>query len=126
MKHEDAVLISAYTGFLLTKDFDDVHEFCEQLLQRPILSHEFALDSLQNEIKKKCQPLIRDTTLRMNWDELTLLSAYTGYMLMPDFSYIRNFCCKILGHDVTRDDFSSELFVRDLRQKLKPLIINMI
>lgn len=58
MTKDEAVLISAYTGFLLTKDFSDVHKFCEELLGRPIWTHEFASEKLWNEIKEKCKPLI--------------------------------------------------------------------
>ena len=58
MKKQEAVLISAYTGFLLTKDFDDVHKFCEELLGRPIWTHEFASRTVQEEIIEKCRPLI--------------------------------------------------------------------
>ena len=58
MKKQEAVLISAYTGFLLTKNFGDVHKFCEELLGRPIWTHEFASQTVQEEIKEKCRPLI--------------------------------------------------------------------
>ena len=58
MKRNEAVLISAYTGFLLTQNLSDVHKFCEELLGRPIWSHEFASDSLQKEIREKCKPMI--------------------------------------------------------------------
>lgn len=58
MTKEEAVLISAYTGFMLTKDFSDVHKFCEELLGRPIWTHEFASKSVQTEIKEKCRPMI--------------------------------------------------------------------
>ena len=58
MTKKEAVLISAYTGFLLAKNFGDVHEFCEELLGRPIWTHEFANDNVQQEIKDKCKPLI--------------------------------------------------------------------
>ena len=58
MKKQEAILISAYTGFLLTKDFSDVHKFCEDLLGRPIWTHEFADRDVQEEIKEKCRPLI--------------------------------------------------------------------
>lgn len=58
MTHYEAVLISAYTGFLLTKDFSDVHKFCENLIGRPILTHEFAKEDLQAEIRQKCKPMI--------------------------------------------------------------------
>ena len=58
MKRNEAVLVSAYTGFLLTEDFSDVHKFCEELLGRPIWIHEFASESLQKEIQEKCKPMI--------------------------------------------------------------------
>lgn len=58
MKKQEAILISAFTGFLLTKDFADVHKFCEDLLGRPIWTHEFAIREIQEEIKEKCKPLI--------------------------------------------------------------------
>jgi hypothetical protein len=58
MKHNEAVLISAYTGFLLTQDLSDVHKFCEELLGRPIWTHEFADKALIEEIREKCRPMI--------------------------------------------------------------------
>lgn len=60
MTKNEAVLISAYTGFLLTKDFSDVHRFCEELLGRPVFSHEFAITETQKEIQEKCKPMIID------------------------------------------------------------------
>lgn len=58
MTKQEAVLVSAYTGFLLTKSFADVHKFCEDLLGRPIWTHEFAEEKVQIEIQEKCKPLI--------------------------------------------------------------------
>lgn len=58
MKHKEAVLVSAYTGVLLTKNFADVHKFCEELLGRPIYTHEFASEERQKEIQDKIKPLI--------------------------------------------------------------------
>lgn len=58
MTHKEAVLVSAYTGFLLTKNFSDVHEFCEKLLGRPIFTHEFADQEVQEDISEKCKPMI--------------------------------------------------------------------
>ena len=60
MTKKEAVLISAYTGILLTNNFADVHKFCEELLGRPIWTHEFAFDSLHKEIQEKCKPMIID------------------------------------------------------------------
>lgn len=58
MTKKEAVLVSAYTGFLLTKDFSDVCEFCQELLGRPIWTHEYADEKVQKEIQEKCKPLI--------------------------------------------------------------------
>ena len=58
MNKQEAILVSAFTGFLLTKDFSDVHKFCEDLLGRPIFTHEFAIRTIQEEIREKCRPLI--------------------------------------------------------------------
>lgn len=58
MTHDEAVLVSAYTGYLLTKDFSDVHEFCEKILGRPIFTHEFGIEETQKEIQEKCKPMI--------------------------------------------------------------------
>lgn len=58
MTKYEAILISAYTGYLLTNDFSDVHEFCEKLLGRPIFTHEFASEDVNKEIKEKCKPMI--------------------------------------------------------------------
>ena len=56
--YEAAILISAYTAHLLTKDFMDVWKFCEKLLGRELYPHEFSLESVNAEIKKKCEPMI--------------------------------------------------------------------
>lgn len=58
MTHDEAVLISAYTGFLLTKNFSDVQEFCEKILGRPIFTHEFSDQQVHKEIIQKCKPMI--------------------------------------------------------------------
>lgn len=58
MNKKEAVLVSAYTGFLLTKNFSDVAKFCQELLGRPIWTHEFADERMQKEIQEKCRPLI--------------------------------------------------------------------
>ena len=58
MTHKEAVLISAYSGYLLAKDFSDVHKFCEEVLGRPIFIHEFADEKVQKDIREKCNPMI--------------------------------------------------------------------
>lgn len=49
-------MLSAYTGVLLVPDFEDVHRYCEELMGFPILTHEFAGERLQSEIREKLRP----------------------------------------------------------------------
>ena len=58
MTRDEAILLSAYTGFLLVQDFSDVHKFCEDTLGRPIWTHEFADEDVQKEIQDKLRPQI--------------------------------------------------------------------
>jgi len=49
----DAAIISAYTGFLLG-DFQDLHEYVEELFGRPVWTHEFGYNAKQ--IKELSKP----------------------------------------------------------------------
>ena len=60
MTKEEALIISAYTGYLLVSDFSEVHNFCEQTLGRPIFTHEFADHNFQEKIKEKLHPKIKE------------------------------------------------------------------
>jgi hypothetical protein len=53
-KHE-AIVVSAYTGFLMC-DFNDMHEYIEKKLGRPVLTHEFANKIIWDEIREKVKP----------------------------------------------------------------------
>lgn len=58
MTRDEALLLSAYTGYLLVPDFSDVHEFCERILGRPIYTHEFVDEKIVEEIREKLKPEI--------------------------------------------------------------------
>ena len=60
MSREEAILLSAYTGFLIAPDFSEVHKFCEDTLGRPIWTHEFADSCVQKEIQEKLRPRIME------------------------------------------------------------------
>ena len=60
MTREEAILLSAYTGYLLAPDFSQVHKFCEDTLGRPIWTHEFADRCVQKEIREKLHPQIME------------------------------------------------------------------
>ena len=59
MTKREAVLISAYTGYLLAPDFSDVAEY-QKVLGRPIYTHEYADPDLQRELQDKLRPRIMD------------------------------------------------------------------
>lgn len=54
-KHE-RMIISAYTGVLVAKNFDEFHEWVEQYLGIPVWSHEFALQEFWDNLKQKVEP----------------------------------------------------------------------
>lgn len=58
MTRNEALLLSAYTGYLLVPDFSEVHEFYEKILGRPILIHEFVDKKIVEEIREKLKPEI--------------------------------------------------------------------
>ena len=58
MTKQESLLISAYTGYLLTHSFAEFHAFCEELLGRPIMTHQLAFKETQEEIREKCKPMI--------------------------------------------------------------------
>lgn len=58
MTRNEALLLSAYTGYLLVPDFSELHEFCERTLGRPIYTYEFADGKVIEEIREKLKPEI--------------------------------------------------------------------
>lgn len=55
MTQQERLVVSAYTGYLMT-DFRLVHGFIEERLGRPIWTHEFAGENLWEEIREKLKP----------------------------------------------------------------------
>lgn len=58
MTKYEAIVLSAYTGFTLTKDFSDVHKFIEKLLNRPVKEKELKDEKVYAEIMEKAKPLV--------------------------------------------------------------------
>lgn len=50
MTKKEAAIVSAYTGYLIGS-FSDMANYCEELLGRPIWSHQYP--ELRDEIKEK-------------------------------------------------------------------------
>ena len=55
MNKQEALIVSAYTGILMT-DFSSLHEYIETLLDRPVFSHELADPGVQEAITAKVKP----------------------------------------------------------------------
>lgn len=52
MTQEERLIISAYTGTLMT-DFSKFHEYCEKIMDRPVWTHEFIYEEFWQELKEK-------------------------------------------------------------------------
>lgn len=60
MTREEAILLSAYTGFMFAPDFGELQKFCEETLGRPVLTNEFADKQLFKDLRVKLQPKLKD------------------------------------------------------------------
>lgn len=52
MTKKEAAIVAAYTGYLIGA-FSDMHEYVEQIMERPIFTHEMASQQLMNEIRAR-------------------------------------------------------------------------
>ena len=50
MTKREAAIVSAYTGFLCG-NFSDMHEYIEEIMQRPVWTHEMGGDGFQEKIR---------------------------------------------------------------------------
>lgn len=57
MTKQEAILISAYTGFLLTNDRAGLHKFIQETLGRQVYTHQFTKE-LFAELREKLQDQI--------------------------------------------------------------------
>ena len=51
MREREGAVLSAYTGILMCKTFSPVHEYIEEIMGRPVWTHEIPM--LADEIKEK-------------------------------------------------------------------------
>lgn len=51
MNKREGAIISAYTGILIGK-FDDFHKYVEEIMNRPVLTHELADEKVFTRIKE--------------------------------------------------------------------------
>jgi len=51
----EAAIVSAYTGYMLGS-FSEMHKFIEEILDRPVFTHELANKALYDTIREKAKP----------------------------------------------------------------------
>lgn len=51
MTRKEAIAISAYTGYCFAP-FDEVHQFIEEVLGRPVLTHELVRNDILDDVRK--------------------------------------------------------------------------
>jgi len=56
MTREEGLIIGAYTGVLMSPSFSDLHTFIEEIMERPVLTHEMGDKDFMNELKEKVKP----------------------------------------------------------------------
>ena len=52
MTKQEKIIVSAYTGVLMC-DFDDMHKYIEEKMQRPVFTHELADEKFFDELKAR-------------------------------------------------------------------------
>jgi hypothetical protein len=52
MNKKEAAIISAYTGYLLG-EFSDMHKYIEEIMDRPVFTHEMASKGFMAELHDK-------------------------------------------------------------------------
>ena len=62
----------------------------------------------------------------MTWKEAILLSAYTGVLLVPDFSDVHKFCEDTLGRPIWIHEFADQDVQKEIREKLRPQIMELV
>ena len=55
MTKREAAIVSAYTGFLLG-NFGDMYEYIEEIMGRPVFTHEMGSGAVADQIQAKSKP----------------------------------------------------------------------
>ena len=55
MTKREAAIVSAYTGYLIG-EFHEMHVYVEELLGRPVFTHEFGSHDFAEDLRKRILP----------------------------------------------------------------------
>ena len=64
MTKREAAIVSAYTGYLIGK-FDDFHAYAEEIMERPLFTHEFPY--IAEELKEKSKKDFISIKIEDDW-----------------------------------------------------------
>ena len=64
--------------------------------------------------------------MSMTKEEAILLSAYTGVLLVPDFSDVHKFCEDTLGRPIWTHEFADQDVQKEIQEKLHPQIMELV
>lgn len=56
MNQREALVFTAYTGVTFVQNFSDFHEYAEELMGRPIFTHQFASTEFAEKIATAAKP----------------------------------------------------------------------
>lgn len=65
MTIREGAVLSAYTGILMCKTFSPVHEYIEEIIGRPVWTHEIPMltDEIKEKSRKEFEEIIKTQTL---------------------------------------------------------------
>lgn len=55
MTYQEAIVVSAYTGYLMC-NFSDMHEYIEKVMGRPVWTHEMADKRIMAQVRQATRP----------------------------------------------------------------------
>jgi hypothetical protein len=55
LTRREAAIIGAYTGITMGP-FSDIHKYVEEIMERPVFTHEFADEATMEKIRRKAKP----------------------------------------------------------------------
>ena len=58
MTKEESLLVSAYTGYMLCSQFSELHEYIEEVIGAPVLTHQLGSEEFNKVLRSKLQPRI--------------------------------------------------------------------
>ena len=70
MTKREAAIVTAYTGFLIG-DFHEFHKYAEDLMERPIFTHEFGDKTFMEKIKVKTKSDFVNIKIEESEDNIT-------------------------------------------------------